>query len=187
MRNENKKKPYNESKKKPYNVLFVGTANCVRSIMAEAILNRSGQGKFRAYSAGSHPTDQVHPYVVNLLRKLHYDVAGLRPKSWREFLGQDAPKLDFVFTVCGTAAKETYPVWPSQPLMAHWAVPDPVEATGSEAEVRFAFADSLRMLTNRIDIFVSLPLYSLDQLTMQKQIDAIGKAEDADAKPAPAA
>jgi arsenate reductase len=177
----------NEIKKEPYNVLFVCSGNSARSIMAEAILNRSGQGKFRAYSAGTKPKGEVHPYVLDLLRKLHYDVDALRSKSWNEFLVPDAPKFDFVFIVCSEAAKETCPVWPGQPMIAHWTVPDPAEATGSEAEIRFVFADTLRMLTNRIDIFVSLPLHSLDQLTMQKRLDAIGKTEDAAAKPASAA
>ena len=155
--------------------------------MAEAILNRAGQGKFRAVSAGSQPKGEVHPYALDLLRKLHYDVSNLRSKSWTEFAGADAPKLDFVFTVCDNAAKESCPVWPGQPMTAHWGVPDPAEATGNEAEIRFAFADALRMLTNRINIFVSLPLESLDRLTLQKQLEAIGKTKDADAKPASAA
>ena len=155
--------------------------------MAEAILNRAGQGTFRAYSAGSQPKGQVHPYAADLLRKLHYDVTGLRSKSWREFSGPGEPKLDFVFTVCDNAAKESCPLWPGQPLTAHWGVPDPAEAIGAEAEVRFAFADALLMLTNRINIFISLPLQSLDQLTLQKKLDAIGVAKDAGGEPASAA
>ncbi len=174
-------------KNKVFNVLFLCTGNSARSIMAEAILNRAGQGKFRAFSAGSQPKGQVHPYALDLLRKLHVDVTGLRSKSWKEFSGPDAPKLDFVFTVCDNAAQETCPVWPGQPITAHWGVPDPAAATGTEAEVRFAFADSLRMLTNRINIFVSLPLRSLDQLSLQKQLDAIGKTKDASATPVAAA
>ena len=173
--------------RKPYNVLFLCTGNSARSIMAEVILNRSGQGKFRAFSAGSQPKGQVHPYALDLLRKLNYDVTGLRSKSWKEFSGPNAPNLDFVFTVCDNAAQETCPVWPGQPMTAHWGVPDPAAATGTEAEVRFAFADALRMLTNRINIFVSLPLRSLDQLTLQKQLDAIGRTKDAGGKPASAA
>jgi protein-tyrosine-phosphatase len=169
---------------KVFNVLFLCTGNSARSIMAEVILNRAGQGKFRAFSAGSQPKGQVHPNTLDLLRKLHYDVTRLRSKSWKEFSGPDAPKLDFVFTVCDSAAQETCPVWPGQPMTAHWGVPDPAAATGTEAEVRFAFADSLRMLTNRINIFVSLPIKSLDQLTLQKQLDAIGKAKDETGKPA---
>jgi arsenate reductase len=155
--------------------------------MAEVILNRAGQGKFRTVSAGSQPKGEVHPYALDLLRQMHYDVTGLRSKSWKEFSGPDAPQLDFVFTVCDNAAQETCPVWPGQPMTAHWGVPDPAAATGTEAEVRLAFADTLRMLTNRINIFVSLPLPSLDQLTLQKQLDAIGKSKDASAKPASAA
>jgi arsenate reductase len=172
----------------PYNVLFLCTGNSARSIMAEAILNRAGQGKFRAFSAGSQPKGQVHLYTLDLLRKLNYDVAGMRSKNWKEFSGPDAPKLDFVFTVCDNAAQETCPVWPGQPMTAHWGVPDPAEATGNEAEVRLAFADALRMLTNRINIFVSLPLRSVDQLSLRRQLDAIGKVKNAgDGEPASAA
>jgi arsenate reductase (thioredoxin) len=171
----------------PYNVLFLCTGNSARSIMAEAILNRSGRGKFRAFSAGSQPKGQVHPYTLDLLKKLNYDVTRLRSKNWKEFSGPDAPKLDFVFTVCDNAAQETCPVWPGQPMTAHWGVPDPAVATGNEAEVRLAFADALRMLTNRINIFVSLPLRSLDQLTLQRQLNSIGKTKDKDDKPASAA
>lgn len=174
-------------KNKVFNVLFLCTGNSARSIMAEVILNRAGQGKFRAFSAGSQPKGQVHPYALDLLRKLHFDVTGLRSKSWKEFSGPDAPKLDFVFTVCDNAAQETCPVWPGQPITAHWSVPDPAAATGTEAEVRFAFAEALRMLTNRINIFVSLPLRSLDQLSLQKQLDAIGKTKETGAKSVTAA
>lgn len=168
----------NDSDRGPFNVLFLCTGNSARSIMAEVILNRAGQGKFKAFSAGSQPKGQVHPYALDLLRKLNYDTRELRSKSWKEFSGPDAPKLDFVFTVCDNAARETCPVWPGQPMTAHWGVPDPAEATGNEAEVRLAFADALRMLSNRINIFVSLPLRSLDQLTLQRQLDAIGKTKD---------
>jgi len=171
---------------KPLNVLFLCTGNSARSIMAEVILNRVGQGKFRASSAGSHPKGRVHPYALDLLRKLNYDVSGLRSKSWLEFSGSNSPKLDFVFTVCDDAAAEVCPVWPGQPMTAHWGVPDPAAATGNEAEVRFAFADTVRMLTNRINIFVSLPLDKLDQLSLQRRLDAIGKTKDAVPKPASA-
>lgn len=163
----------------PFNVLFLCTGNSARSIMAEAILNRASRGNFRAFSAGSRPKGQVHPYTLDLLRKLHFDVSGLRSKSWNEFAGPDAPKLDFVFTVCDNAANETCPVWPGQPMTAHWGVPDPAAAAGNEAEVRLAFADALRMLTNRINIFVSLPLRSLDELSLQNQLRAIGRMKDA--------
>ena len=176
----------NETVKKVYNVLFLCTGNSARSIMAEAILNRDGQGNFRAFSAGSKPKGQVHPYALDLLRKLHYDVSKARSKSWLEFSQPDSPKLDFVFTVCDNAAAEACPYWPGQPMTAHWGVPDPAAATGNEAEIRFAFADALRMLTNRINIFVSLPLAKLDRLSLQKQLDAIGKTKDAGA-PATAA
>jgi protein-tyrosine-phosphatase len=173
-------------KEKAYNVLFLCTGNSARSIMAEAILDRAGQGNFRAFSAGSEPKGSVHPHTLDLLRKLHYDVSNVRSKSWLEFSQTGAPPLDFVFTVCDNAASEVCPVWPGQPMTAHWGVPDPAAATGNEAEVRFAFADTLRMLTNRINIFVSLPLAKLDKLALQRQLDTIGKTKDADA-PAPAA
>lgn len=176
----------NKTVKKVYNVLFLCTGNSARSIMAEAILNRDSQRNFRAFSAGSKPKGQVHPYALDLLRKLHYDVSKARSKSWLEFSQPDSPKLDFVFTVCDNAAAEACPYWPGQPMTAHWGVPDPAAATGKEAEIRFAFADALRMLTNRINIFVSLPLAKLDRLSLQKQLDAIGKTKDAGA-PATAA
>jgi protein-tyrosine-phosphatase len=165
--------------KPPYNVLFLCTGNSARSIMAEAVLNRAGQGNFRAYSAGSQPKGQVHAYTLDLLRNLHFDVSGMRSKSWLEFSRTDSPKLDFVFTVCDNAAGETCPYWPGQPMTAHWGVPDPAAATGTEAEVRFAFADTLRMLANRINVFVSLPLTKIDRLSLQKQLDVIGKTKDA--------
>jgi arsenate reductase (thioredoxin) len=171
----------------PFNVLFLCTGNSARSIMAEAILNRAGQGKFRAFSAGSQPKGEVHPHARDLLERLHYDVSGLRSKSWSEFAAPGAPKLDFVFTVCDNAAAETCPVWPGQPMTAHWGIPDPAAATGTEVEVRLAFADALRMLTNRIDIFVALPLRSLDQLSLQRRLEAIGKTKDAGQDPASAA
>jgi glycerol uptake facilitator-like aquaporin/protein-tyrosine-phosphatase len=154
--------------------------------MAEAVLNRAGQGNFRAFSAGSKPKGQVHPYTLDLLRKLNYDVSNVRSKSWLEFSQPDSPKLDFVFTVCDNATGETCPYWPGQPMTAHWGVPDPAAATGNEAEIRFAFADTLRMLTNRINIFVSLPLAKLDHLSLQKSLDEIGKTKGAES-PATAA
>jgi protein-tyrosine-phosphatase len=163
----------------PYNVLFLCTGNSARSIMAEVALNRAGRGNFRAYSAGSIPKGEVHPYTLDLLRKLNFDVSGLRSKSWSEFTGPDAPKLDFVFTVCDNAANETCPVWPGQPMTAHWGVPDPAAATGNETEVRLAFAEAMRWLSNRINIFVSLPLRSLDTLSLQRQLDSIGRTKDA--------
>jgi arsenate reductase len=172
---------------RPFNVLFLCTGNSARSIMGETILNRAGQGKFRAFSAGSHPQSRVHPYALELLQRLHYDVSGLRPKSWKEFAEPGAPDLNFVFTVCDHAAAEACPVWPGQPMTAHWGVPDPAQATGTEAEIRFAFADTLRMLTNRISIFIGLPMRSLDKLALQKQLDTIGKTKDMPEQPGNAA
>ena len=169
----------NDNGKKVYNVLFLCTGNSARSIIAEAILNRAGPGNFRAFSAGSQPKGQVHPYALGLLRKLHYDVSNVRSKSWLEFAQSDAPKLDFVVTVCDHAAAETCPVWPGQPMTAHWGVPDPATVTGTEAEIAFAFADTFRMLNNRINIFVSLPLVKLDQLSLQQRLDAIGMTKAA--------
>jgi protein-tyrosine-phosphatase len=163
------------SEKRTLNVLFLCTGNSARSIMAEAILNRLGAGKFHAYSAGSHPTGKVNPLALNLLRKMNYDVSKLRSKSWDEFATTSAPKFDFVFTVCDDAAAEACPVWPGQPMTAHWGVPDPAKATGTEAEKAFAFDDCFRMLNQRIGIFVSLPLSSLSMLSLQKELDAIGR------------
>lgn len=174
------------SKAKPLNVLFLCTGNSARSIMAEAILNRLGKGKFQAFSAGSHPAGAINPLALNLLRKTNY-VSNLRSKSWDEFATDEAPKLDFVFTVCDNAANEVCPIWPGQPMTAHWGVPDPVAATGNEAEIHLAFADAFRMLNNRISIFINLPLRSLDQLTLQKQLDAIGRTKGAGETPATAA
>jgi arsenate reductase (thioredoxin) len=173
--------------RKAFNVLFLCTGNSARSIMAEAILGREGRGRFRAFSAGSQPKGKVHPFVIDLLRKLNYDVSGLRSKDWKEFSRPDAPKLDFAFTLCDDAAAETCPVWPGQPMTAHWGLPDPAAATGNAAEVRLAFADAFRMLNNRISIFVSLPIRSLDKLTLQKQLESIGKSKDAGDTPATAA
>jgi arsenate reductase (thioredoxin) len=163
------------SETRKLNVLFLCTGNSARSIMAEAILNRLGAGKFHAYSAGSHPTGKVNPLALNLLRKLNYDVSGLRSKAWDEFAGASAPKLDFVFTVCDDAAGEVCPIWPGQPMTAHWGVPDPAKASGTEAERAFAFDDCFRMLNQRIGIFVNLPLSSLSKLSLQKELDAIGR------------
>jgi arsenate reductase len=173
--------------KASFNVLFLCTGNSARSVMAEALLNREGRGHFRAFSAGSQPKGHIHPYTLDLLRRMNFDVSGLRSKSWLEFSGPDAPKLHFVFTVCDNAAAETCPVWPGQPTTAHWGVPDPAAATGNEAEIRLAFADAFRMLSNRINIFVSLPIRSLDQLSLQRQLDAIGKTKGTGQDPASAA
>lgn len=160
---------------RPFNVLFLCTGNSARSIIAEAIINRVGAGKFNGYSAGSMPKGQVHPLAINLLNKLNYDTTGLRSKSWEEFSTPDAPKMDFVFTVCDNAANEVCPFWPGQPMTAHWGVPDPVAAEGNETQRTLAFADTYRMLNNRIGIFTSLPLKSLDSLTLQRHLDDIGQ------------
>ncbi len=158
-------------------MLFLCTGNSARSIMAECILGRLGAGKFRAYSAGSHPGGKVNPLALNLLRKSHFDVSQLRSKSWDEFAAPGAPKLDFVFTVCDDAANEVCPIWPGQPMTAHWGLPDPAKVEGSEAERTLAFADTMRMLNQRIGIFVSLPLDKLSKLALQKELDRIGKTK----------
>jgi arsenate reductase len=170
-----------------YNVLFLCTGNSARSIIAEAIMNRLGNGKFRGYSAGSQPKGAVHPYTIDLLRKLNYDTSAFRSKTWLEFSNSEAPELDFVFTVCDNAAAESCPLWSGQPMTAHWGVPDPAAATGTEAEQRLAFAEAYRMLNARVSIFVSLPLRSLDQLSLQKRIEEIGRTKDEGASPASAA
>ena len=158
-----------------YKVLFLCTGNSARSIMAEAILNRLGRGKFTAYSAGSFPTAEVNTNALKLLKKLNYMPEGLRSKSWDEFAGADAPRLDFVFTVCDKAAKEVCPVWPGQPMTAHWGIFDPAAKQGSDAEIHLAFSEVYKILYNRISIFVNLPIASLDRLTLQDQLDTIGK------------
>jgi arsenate reductase (thioredoxin) len=159
----------------PFNVLFLCTGNSARSIMAEAILNRLGGGKFHAYSAGSHPKGKVHPETIKLLQSLGFDTSGFRSKSWSEFADPGAPLLDFVFTVCDNAAGEACPVWPGQPMTAHWGLPDPAEAKGNAAEIALAFKEAYRMLNQRIGIFTSLPLRSLDQLSLQKKLRELGQ------------
>ena len=176
-----------EPDQKTFNVLFLCTGNSARSILAEAIMNRLGQGKFRAHSAGSQPKGTVHPHALALLKKLNHDTGGFRSKSWTEFSRPGAPELDFVFTVCDNAAAEACPLWPGQPMTAHWGVPDPAAVSGTEAEIAFAFADTYRMLDARIAIFVSLPMRSLDQLSLQRRLDEIGKTRDGGASPASAA
>ena len=161
-----------------YNVLFLCTGNSARSIMAECILNRVGHGRFHAYSAGSHPKGRVHPYALHLLRRQNYTTDELRSKPWDEFAAPDAPQLDFVFTVCDNAANEVCPVWPGQPMTAHWGIPDPAAVTGSEAVRHAAFADAYRMLANRIGLFVSLPIRSLDRLSLKHKLDEIGATDD---------
>src|SRR6476659_3552145 len=159
----------------PYNVLFLCTGNSARSIMAETILNRAGQGNLRAFSAGSQPKGQVHPYTLDLLRKVHYDVSNARSKSWLEFSQPDSPKLDFVFTVCDNAAGETCPYWPGQPMTAHWGVEDPAAVEGTETEKWLAFRTAFRELENRIKVFTSLPVRTLDRAKLQARLNEIGR------------
>lgn len=159
-----------------YNVLFLCTGNSARSILAEASLQREGQGRFNAYSAGSRPKGEVHPYALDLLRQLDHPVRDLRSKSWDEFAFPGAPQLDFIFTVCDNAAAEVCPIWPGRPMTAHWGLPDPAAAAGNEAERRLAFSETYRMLRNRIGVFVNLPLASLDRLSLPKKLGDIGRA-----------
>ena len=163
------------AKSEPFKVLFLCTGNSCRSIMAECILNRMAGRRFRAFSAGSPPTGKVNEYALELLRNTNYDVSSLRSKSWDEFAAPGAPKLDFVFTVCDDAANEVCPIWPGQPMTAHWGLADPAKAIGPEAEKRFVFVDTMRMLTQRIGIFTNLPIDSLSKLSLQKHLDDIGK------------
>ncbi|RUW53639.1 arsenate reductase ArsC [Mesorhizobium sp. M1A.F.Ca.ET.072.01.1.1] len=158
-----------------YNVLFLCTGNSARSIIGEAIINLVGAGKFKGYSVGSHPKGAVHPYTMQLLKSLNYDTSFARSKDREEFAKPGAPEMDFVFTVCDDAANESCPIWPGQPMTAHWGVPDPAAVEGSEAEKHLAFADTYRMLNNRISIFVSLPMNKLDKLALQKSLDQIGR------------
>jgi arsenate reductase (thioredoxin) len=166
---------------RPYNILFLCTANSARSIIAEAILSKIGAGKFRAFSAGSHPRGQINPHALQLLQSLGYDISNFRSKSWSEFADPGAPLLDFVFTVCDNAAGETCPVWPGQPMTAHWGVPDPALAIGTSAEIALAFKDTYRVLNQRIGIFAALPLCSLDRLSLQHKLREIGQMEGATA------
>lgn len=162
--------------KETYNVLFLCTGNAARSIIAEAIMNREGKGKFRAYSAGSNPGPAPHPYTLDLLKGLHHNTDFARSKSWDEFASPDAPQMDFVFTVCDNAAAEECPYWPGQPMTAHWGVPDPVKVEGPDAVKRLAFAETYRMLRSRISIFCNLPIASLDRMALQRNLDDIGKS-----------
>lgn len=159
-----------------YNVLFLCTGNSARSILAEAILNFKGRPNFTAYSAGSHPTGTVRPEALRQLEQAHVPNKGLRSKSWEEFSKPGAPKLDFVFTVCDNAAQEVCPVWPGQPLTAHWGIPDPAAARGSEADVQRAFRDAFFLLDRRISLFLCLPFKALDRLALKKELDNIGQS-----------
>jgi protein-tyrosine-phosphatase len=158
----------------PYNVLFLCTGNSARSILGEAILNKTGIGKFKAYSAGSAPKGRVHPHAIALLKRLGFSVEGLRSKNWSEFSGPDAPMLDFVFTVCDNAANEVCPVWPGQPMTAHWGIPDPAAVEGTEDQIAFAFREAFDVLRRRIELFASLPVGSLDGMSLKRRLDEIG-------------
>jgi arsenate reductase (thioredoxin) len=158
-----------------YKVLFLCTGNSARSIMAECILNRAGEGRFSGYSAGSHPGGRVHPHALSLLRSLNHPTDGLRSKSWDEFAAEGVPKMDFVFTVCDNAAGEICPIWPGTPMTAHWPFPDPAAFDGAESEHRTLFAEIYGMLERRISIFVDLPITTLDGLSLKKSLDEIGE------------
>ncbi|MBS3651928.1 arsenate reductase ArsC [Pseudaminobacter sp. 19-2017] len=159
-----------------YNVLFLCTGNSARSILGEAILNRLGEDRYRAFSAGSYPKGTVHPFAIDLLKGMGYDTSFARSKSWDEFAAPDAPHMDFVFTVCDAAAEEACPVWPGHPMTAHWGIPDPAAAQGTDAEKHLALAEAYRMLSNRISAFLSLPHASIDRLALQQRLREIGQA-----------
>jgi len=161
---------------RPYNVLFLCTGNSARSVLAEASLNHRGSGRFKAYSAGSHPVGRVNPFAIDLLRQARIETAGLRSKSWDEFAAPGAPPLDFVFTVCDNAAGEVCPMWPGQPMTAHWGLPDPAAVPGSDEDKARAFRDTFVMLDRRIGLFTSLPIASLDRLTLGERVREIGRA-----------
>jgi len=161
---------------RPYNVLFLCTGNSARSVLAEAILNHRGGGRFKACSAGSHPVGRVNPFAVDLLRQAGIETAGLRSKSWDEFAAPGAPPLDFVFTVCDNAAGEVCPMWPGQPMTAHWGLPDPAAVPGSDEDKARAFRDTYVMLDRRIGLFTSLPIASLDRLSLGERVREIGRA-----------
>jgi arsenate reductase len=160
---------------KVYNVLFLCTGNSARSIIAEALMNKEGHGRFKAYSAGSAPTGRVNPHAIPIVEELGFSASDFRSKPWDEFAGPDAPALDFVFTVCDNAAGEVCPIWPGQPITAHWGVPDPAAVTGTDAEIAFAFDETCRLLGNRIRLFLSLPLAKIDRMSLQTQLHEIGK------------
>lgn len=158
-----------------YNVLFLCTGNSARSILAEAIVNRLGNGRFRGFSAGSHPKGEVNPFAIDLLRQLHLPTGGLRSKSWDEFAAPGAPQLDFIFTVCDNAAGEVCPYWAGKPMTAHWGIPDPAAVEGTDAEKRIAFRQAFEALENRIKTFTSLPLAAIDPTKLRERLDGIGK------------
>lgn len=157
------------------NVLFLCTGNSARSIIAEAILNRAGAGRFKAFSAGSHPAGEVNPNALTLLKSLNHPTDDFRSKNWDEFAEEGAPVMDFVITVCDQAAGEVCPIWPGQPMTAHWGLPDPAAVEGTTAEIAAAFAETYRMMNNRIEIFVNLPMDTLSRLSLQKRLDEVGR------------
>ena len=159
-----------------FNVLFLCTGNSARSVLSEALLSKRGQGQFRAFSAGSHPAGRVNPFALELLQRMGYSTDGLRSKSWDEFAAPGAPELDFVFTVCDNAAGEVCPMWPGQPITAHWGVPDPAAVEGTDEQKRKAFHDAFRILERRISLFLSLPIRSLEQLVLQERLSEIGRS-----------
>lgn len=162
----------------PYSVLFLCTGNSARSIIGEALLNRDGKGRFKAWSAGSHPKGEVHPFTLDLLKSIGIDTGFAQSKSWDEFAEPGAPEFDFIFTVCDTAANETCPIWPGHPMTAHWGIPDPAAAQGTDAEKHLAFAEAARQLGTRISLLLSLPMASLDRMTLKTKLDAIGQTQD---------
>lgn len=161
---------------KVYNVLFLCTGNSARSILAESIMNKLGKGRFRGFSAGSHPSGRVNPLALDLLKQLDLPTEGLRSKSWDEFAGTDGIHFDFVITVCDNAAGEACPVWPGRPVTAHWGIPDPAAVEGTELEKKFAFSQAYKAMDRRIKLFLSLPMTSIDQLRLKERMDAIGKS-----------
>jgi arsenate reductase len=160
----------------PYNVLFLCTGNSARSILAEALMNKLGKGRFRAFSAGSMPKGEVNPHALPIVERLGFSAADFRSKSWEEFARAGAPTLDFVITVCDNAAGEVCPIWPGQPMTAHWGIPDPAAATGSQTEIALAFAEASRQLTRRIELFLALPVESIDRMSLQARVRQIGEA-----------
>ena len=166
---------------RPHNVLFLCTANSARSILAEAILNQVGANRFKAYSAGSFPRGAVHPFALELLSGMKIDTSFARSKSWDEFAESGAPQMDFIFTVCDDAAGESCPVWPGHPMTAHWGIPDPARADGTDAERHLAFAEAYRMLANRISVFTALPLEAIDRLALKRRLDEIGQSGESQA------
>lgn len=157
-----------------YNVLFLCTGNSARSIIAESLLNEAGAGRFRAFSAGSNPKGEVHPYALRLLQKLGHDISGLRSKSWTEFAGSDAPIFNFIFTLCDEAAGEACPVWPGKPITAHWGIPDPTAVKGSPTKIALAFNETCRMLSQRISVFIALPIAKLEAIALHAKLREIG-------------